>query len=189
MAPSNDEKLAELQALTGVPVETVRCCVSRLTQARLICAFQRFTDLNSARRRRVISRPSTGTLRPPPRPSSPTPTQATTTRPPKPGRPPKSPRTTPALAPSTGDRPRSTLPPRARRSRHRGIATLSSLSSGGHGHGDDEDDDDDSDAKNRGDLFAGGEKSGLAVKDPTRGGERGEGSRNIINDILAKARE
>jgi len=70
------------------------------------------------------------------------------------------------------------------------VATLSSLGSGRHAHGSDEEDDEDEEgAKGRGDLFAGGEKSGLALRDPTRGGERGEGSRGLINDILAKARE
>lgn len=72
----------------------------------------------------------------------------------------------------------------------RGVATLSSIGSGRPAHGsDDDDDDEDEDPRDRGDLFAGGEKSGLAVKDPSKGGDRGEGSRSIINDILAKARE
>lgn len=43
---------------------------------------------------------------------------------------------------------------------------------------DDEDDD------GRGNLFAGGEKSGLAVQDPNQEG----GPKKIISDILAKAR-
>jgi len=75
----------------------------------------------------------------------------------------------------------------------KGVATLASLG-GGHAH-DSEDDDHDHDEDedentNRGDLFAGGEKSGLAVKDPhQRKGEKKEGSRGIVNDIISKARE
>ncbi|RDA87552.1 hypothetical protein CP532_3960 [Ophiocordyceps camponoti-leonardi (nom. inval.)] len=84
----------------------------------------------------------------------------------------------------------------------KGVATLASLASGsqqaggsgggggGGGGGDDDDDDVDDDdldgdtEDGRGNLFAGGEKSGLAVQDPKQEG----GSRQIINDILAKAR-
>ncbi|RDA93038.1 hypothetical protein CP533_0691 [Ophiocordyceps camponoti-saundersi (nom. inval.)] len=80
----------------------------------------------------------------------------------------------------------------------KGVATLASLASGsqqggggGGGGGADDDDDDvddddlDGDTEDgRGNLFAGGEKSGLAVQDPKQEG----GSRQIINDILAKAR-
>ncbi|KAF4589215.1 UBX domain-containing protein [Ophiocordyceps camponoti-floridani] len=72
-----------------------------------------------------------------------------------------------------------------------GVATLASLASasqqgGGNDDDDDADDDDlDGDTEDgRGNLFAGGEKSGLAVQDPKQEG----GSRQIINDILAKAR-
>lgn len=84
---------------------------------------------------------------------------------------------------------RAKKPAQGRGQPRRGVATLSSLGSG-HAHGDDgDDDDDDEDPRDRGDLFAGGEKSGLAVKDPSKGGERGEGSRGIIQDILAKAKE
>lgn len=69
----------------------------------------------------------------------------------------------------------------------KGIATLGSL--GAPHHHDDDDDDDDSDMEDddpdsRGDLFAGGEKSGLAVRDPQQEG----GPRKIISDILAKAK-
>ena len=71
-----------------------------------------------------------------------------------------------------------------------GLATLSSIGGGGHGHGhdDDDDDDDDSEDERRGprDLFAGGEKSGLAVQDPSQRG--GSDPRRLINDILAKAK-
>ncbi|RFU79896.1 sep domain-containing [Trichoderma arundinaceum] len=69
----------------------------------------------------------------------------------------------------------------------KGIATLGSLgSSAAHHDDDDEDDDydDDEDDDGRGNLFAGGEKSGLAVQDPKQEG----GSRKIISDILAKAK-
>jgi UBX domain-containing protein 1 len=69
-----------------------------------------------------------------------------------------------------------------------GLATLSSIG-GGHGHDDSEDDDDydDDDDERRGprDLFAGGEKSGLAVQDPA---QRSSDPRRMINDIVAKAR-
>ncbi|PNY23673.1 UBX domain-containing protein 1 [Tolypocladium capitatum] len=79
--------------------------------------------------------------------------------------------------------------PAARQPKRKGVATLGSLAAGSHQHGDDDgDDDDDFDADGdddgRGNLFAGGEKSGLAVQDPNQEG----GSRGIINDILAKAR-
>ncbi|KAK0720202.1 hypothetical protein B0H67DRAFT_552424 [Lasiosphaeris hirsuta] len=80
-----------------------------------------------------------------------------------------------------------------------GVATLSSLGGGGggghgHGHGhshDDDDDDDDEDYDDDDernvprDLFAGGEKSGLAVQDPS---QRSSDPRRLINDIVAKAK-
>ncbi|OLN97723.1 UBX domain-containing protein 1 [Colletotrichum chlorophyti] len=67
-----------------------------------------------------------------------------------------------------------------------GLATLSSIGGGSHAHDDDDDDDDeDDDDRGRGDLFAGGEKSGLAVQDPS---QEGGGAKKIINDILAKAK-
>ncbi|CAM1507879.1 Fc.00g047270.m01.CDS01 [Cosmosporella sp. VM-42] len=71
----------------------------------------------------------------------------------------------------------------------KGIATLGSLGGSSHHHDDDDDDDDDDfdddgDDDGRGNLFAGGEKSGLAVQDPQQGG----GPKKIINDILAKAK-
>jgi UBX domain-containing protein 1 len=61
---------------------------------------------------------------------------------------------------------------------------------GGHHHDDDDDDldddyDDDDDDDGRGNLFAGGEKSGLAVQDPK---QQESGPRKLINDILAKAK-
>jgi UBX domain-containing protein 1 len=69
-----------------------------------------------------------------------------------------------------------------------GMATLSDLG-GGHSHDDSDDDDDyeDDEDERRGprDLFAGGEKSGLAVQDPA---QRSSDPRRLINDIVAKAR-
>jgi UBX domain-containing protein 1 len=50
----------------------------------------------------------------------------------------------------------------------------------------DDDDDEDEDKKKR-DLFAGGEKSGLAVQDPSRGGSGGRGTDHFQN-ILSQAR-
>ncbi|KAG8156288.1 hypothetical protein KVR01_013823 [Diaporthe batatas] len=72
----------------------------------------------------------------------------------------------------------------------KGLATLSSLGGGGGGHDHDDDDDDeeeDDTADRRGprDLFAGGEKSGLAVQDP---GRNPADPQNVIKDILAKAK-
>ncbi|KAK3685252.1 hypothetical protein B0T22DRAFT_517230 [Podospora appendiculata] len=69
-----------------------------------------------------------------------------------------------------------------------GIATLGSLG-GGHSHDDDDDDDEDDDEDERRaprDLFAGGEKSGLAVQDPND--PRSSDPRKLINDIVAKAK-
>lgn len=83
--------------------------------------------------------------------------------------------------------PRSRAP--APQPKKKGVATLGSLGASSHQGGDghhDEDDDYDGDGTDdgRGNLFAGGEKSGLAVQDPQKEG----GSKGIINDILAKAR-
>ncbi|KAK4118781.1 SEP-domain-containing protein [Parathielavia appendiculata] len=68
-----------------------------------------------------------------------------------------------------------------------GMATLSDLGIGGHDDSDDDDDYEDDDDERRGprDLFAGGEKSGLAVQDPA---QRSSDPRRLINDIVAKAR-
>ncbi|EPE08497.1 sep domain-containing protein [Ophiostoma piceae UAMH 11346] len=88
----------------------------------------------------------------------------------------------------------------ASQQKRKGLMTFSSLKGGGsssqpgggHGHGhDDNDDDDDSDFgddenPNRGDLFAGGEKSGLAVKDPNMAGHS---SQKIMRDIVSKAKQ
>ncbi|KAL2754834.1 hypothetical protein ACRALDRAFT_2042693 [Sodiomyces alcalophilus JCM 7366] len=72
----------------------------------------------------------------------------------------------------------------------KGLATLSSLASSSNAPGDDDDDEDDDmpgfdDGRNPRDLFAGGEKSGLAVQDPK---PEGSGAKKIIDDILARAR-
>ncbi|KAI1206804.1 SEP-domain-containing protein [Annulohypoxylon truncatum] len=64
-----------------------------------------------------------------------------------------------------------------------GLATLSSLG-GGHGHDHDDDDDDEDDEDIHRDTYAGGEKSGLAVQDPS---QRSTDPRRILNDLLAKA--
>lgn len=75
-----------------------------------------------------------------------------------------------------------------------GFATLDSLSKGagghaGHGQAHDDDDDDSSDddyepGEEPRDLFAGGEKSGLAVQDPSNRND----PRKVVDDILKKAR-
>jgi UBX domain-containing protein 1 len=76
----------------------------------------------------------------------------------------------------------------ARQPPRRGIATLGSLGQSSSGHGHDHDDDDDTDDEdytpdeNPRDLFAGGEKSGLAVQDPAR-----RDPRSLVNDIIKKA--
>lgn len=78
-----------------------------------------------------------------------------------------------------------------------GFATLGSLGQAGgagghagHGHAHDEDDDSDDEDFEPGeeprDLFAGGEKSGLAVQDPSNR-DRND-PRKVVNDILKKAR-
>ncbi|KAI0467961.1 hypothetical protein F4859DRAFT_220399 [Xylaria cf. heliscus] len=66
----------------------------------------------------------------------------------------------------------------------KGLATLSSLGGGSaHDHDDDDDDEADDDAARR-DTYAGGEKSGLAVQDPSQGVD----PKRIINDLLSKAK-
>lgn len=81
----------------------------------------------------------------------------------------------------------SSKPPQKKK----GLATLSSLGGGpSHDHDEDDDDDDDDDESERKgprDLFAGGEKSGLAVQDPARHGSSSDPKR-VIKDILAKAK-
>lgn len=73
----------------------------------------------------------------------------------------------------------------------KGVATLSSLGGGpSHDHDEEEDDDEgDDESERRGprDLFAGGEKSGLAVQDPGRHSSSSD-PKKVIKDILAKAK-
>jgi len=73
----------------------------------------------------------------------------------------------------------------------KGLATLSSLGGGHDQDDDDEDDDEDEDDEDetRGprDLFAGGEKSGLAVQDPAAAGPS-SGTKKVIKDIIAQAK-
>ncbi|KAG5975341.1 hypothetical protein E4U55_007742 [Claviceps digitariae] len=93
----------------------------------------------------------------------------------------------PAPQAASSSRPRGQPKSQPKRT---GITTLGSLRGGGRGagshqHDDDDDDDDDDDQDGRGNLFAGGEKSGLAVQDPK---QQEAGPRKIINDILAKAK-
>ncbi|CAK7268559.1 protein phosphatase regulator [Sporothrix epigloea] len=81
---------------------------------------------------------------------------------------------------------------RAQQPKKRGLMTIGSLrgnEASGHGHDDDDDDDDDESSGGRGDLFAGGEKSGLAVQDPTMG-HRGASNdaKRAMRDILAQAK-
>ncbi|CAI4214748.1 unnamed protein product [Parascedosporium putredinis] len=74
------------------------------------------------------------------------------------------------VATGSGSQPRGQP---KRQEKKRGVATLSSLGSSRHAHGsEDDDDEDDEDEKGRGDLFAGGEKSGLALRDPSQRPER-----------------
>lgn len=70
-----------------------------------------------------------------------------------------------------------------------GLATLSSLSAAHDHDEEEEDDEDDEEADRKGprDLFAGGEKSGLAVQDPARGNSNRD-PQNVIKDILAQAK-
>jgi UBX domain-containing protein 1 len=68
-----------------------------------------------------------------------------------------------------------------------GLATLSSLGGNDEEEDDDDDDDDDYDeTRQPRDLFAGGEKSGLAVQDPAQGAS--SGNKKLIQDILSQAR-
>lgn len=84
-------------------------------------------------------------------------------------------RPAPQAIPSVGSNFGSTSRPRG------GVATLGSIGGDAHaGHG--HDDDDDSDDEQPRDLFAGGEKSGLAVQDPKRD------PKSLIQDIIKKAK-
>jgi len=97
-------------------------------------------------------------------------------------------RPAPASIPTVGS---SRAPPPAKKKG--GFATLESLGQGasshaGHGHAHDDDDDSDDDDfdpdEQPRDLFAGGEKSALAVQDPSNKND----PRKVVNDILKKAR-
>lgn len=55
-----------------------------------------------------------------------------------------------------------------------------------HDHGHSSDDDDEDETGRPRDLFAGGEKSGLAVQDPAN--KSSESPMKLVNDILAKAK-
>ncbi|KAK5993772.1 UBX domain-containing protein 1 [Cladobotryum mycophilum] len=88
--------------------------------------------------------------------------------------------------------PRGDFRPPRPPQKKKGVTTLGTLGSGsGSGaHGDDDEDDegdysDEEEESERRNLFAGGEKSGLAVQDPK---QQEGGPRKIISDILAKAR-
>jgi UBX domain-containing protein 1 len=94
-------------------------------------------------------------------------------------------RPAPEAARSSSQATRKSAPSQQRKT---GIATLGSIGSSSHQHDHGNDDDDDSDPEDddgRGNLFAGGEKSGLAVQDPH---QQEAGPKKIISDILAKAR-
>ncbi|KAG9244698.1 hypothetical protein BJ878DRAFT_459760 [Calycina marina] len=94
-------------------------------------------------------------------------------------------RPAPQSIPSVASSSRAAPPP----PRRGGINTLGSIPKpSGHGHSYDDDDDDDNDDDENGkprDLFAGGEKSGLAVQDPNRGNKD---PKKLANEILKKAR-
>ena len=81
----------------------------------------------------------------------------------------------------------SSSAPKKKTQKRTGLATLSSI---GGGRDEDDDDDDEEEEEGRGprDLFAGGEKSGLAVQDPSNR-EGNSDTRRLLHDILAKARE
>ncbi|KEZ40408.1 hypothetical protein SAPIO_CDS8275 [Scedosporium apiospermum] len=164
---TNDEKLARLQALTGTPTETAREYLEAFDWNIEAAAQALLEDADGG----DDSAGEQGS-------STQVPENYT------------GPRTLDGRPVDVGSSSQSRAQQPKRQEKKRGVATLSSLGSGRHAHGSDEEDDEDEEgAKGRGDLFAGGEKSGLALRDPTRGGERGEGSRGLINDILAKARE
>jgi UBX domain-containing protein 1 len=97
-------------------------------------------------------------------------------------------RPAPQAIPTVASSSRAAAPPR-----RGGIATLGSIApepaAHGHGHAHDDDDSDDDDfqpGEEPRDLFAGGEKSGLAVQDPNNR-DRND-PRKVVNDILKKAK-
>lgn len=75
----------------------------------------------------------------------------------------------------------SSRQPASRAPQRGGMRTLQDLQGSGdsHGHGHNHSDDDDDD-ENEQDLFAGGEKSGLAVQNPKSGEDQ-------VNDIIKRA--
>lgn len=93
-------------------------------------------------------------------------------------------------APQAQRAPAAASSSRQAQPKRKGVATLGSLGSSSHQHDDEDDDDDDEedeDGRNPRDLFAGGEKSGLAVQDPTQ--DRGGNARKLVRDIMSKAKE
>ncbi|KAI0376724.1 SEP-domain-containing protein [Hypomontagnella monticulosa] len=87
-------------------------------------------------------------------------------------------RPAPQPIPTTTSSSSSKRPPKKK-----GLATLSSLG-GGHAHDHDDDDDEENGNDSHRDTYAGGEKSGLAVQDPSQRSD----PRRMINDLLAKAK-
>ncbi|PKS07215.1 hypothetical protein jhhlp_005817 [Lomentospora prolificans] len=165
---SNDEKIANLQALTGVSTDKAQDYLQAYDwnmEAAAQALLDDADDDDDSDREQASS-------------SNQVPDNYT------------GPRTLDGRPVNVGSSSQSRAQPAKRQEKKRGVATLSSLGSSRHAHGSEDDDDEDEEGeKGRGDLFAGGEKSGLALRDPTQRPERGEGSRGIINDILAKARE
>lgn len=93
-------------------------------------------------------------------------------------------------APETGKQPAKSASAASRAGGRGSIATLGSLNQGSSEHGGHMDDDDGSNdpdyepGEEPRDLFAGGEKSGLAVQDPSRRPD----AKKIIGDIIKQAR-
>lgn len=90
------------------------------------------------------------------------------------------------FAPSTSTRGQSSSSSRPAQ-RRTGLATLGDYSGGGgghgHAHGDDENDEDEDDPGQN--MFAGGEKSGIAVQNPNPGNN----NRDLLERIMGRARE
>ncbi|EFX02062.1 cdc48-dependent protein degradation adaptor protein [Grosmannia clavigera kw1407] len=95
-----------------------------------------------------------------------------------------------SIMPGGGSSSQSSKASTKRAQKKKGVMTLSSLKGGGSGHDhedEDEEEDEEDETTGRGDLFAGGEKSGLAVQDPNAGGHAND-AQKMIRDILAKAK-
>lgn len=91
------------------------------------------------------------------------------------------------VPPSASSASSSSQQPAARRQPQRGLRTLGDLQSSappGHSHDGDNDDDSDYQDDESQDLFAGGEKSGLAVQNPNQSNPQ-----DYINNILRRARQ